>query len=483
MRCSGSVRHEVATRGGSRRPPRFSSIDSARAVASRRTRASSSPIVSSGTSVRRSAPSSRMPRVLSERSTAIPSARDPLTSMISLSGSRAPTEGCASTPSSSSWTPSIAPISSRASAASPSPVREQFPAALLEQRARAVDRREQTGRGTRRLEHVEGRVEPAEVEVAAVAGEQHRTGRERGQGLVRRDRDGVGAQGERGGGHVGMEAEVAGPGLVADERDAARVRELGDALDVRDDPEPGWLHQQDGARLRLGRQRRLDGLDRVAERNAPALVDRRGDPHRPGTESTRPAATDLCEQRETTTGSPSLATARQSAWLGCVEPLPVKRQRSAPKAVAASCSARCRMPALPRRSSAPPKYGVSLASSGSSPVRAGLRLWPGVENAVAPSRRNAATASSNGVSGTRHVPRRYASPRPPRGRRRAAGYEDFLLPLQLERDRAGGLLGLPGSVLGCDHGADLEAPDPHQPGLAVLAERDRERLGLPGGSA
>ena len=133
-------------------------------------------------------------------------------------------------------------------------------------------------------------------------------------------------------------------------------------------------------------------------------------------DSTRPAATDLCEQRDTTTGSPSPATARQSAWLGCVEPLPVKRQKSAPKAVAASRSACCRMPALPRRSSAPPKYGVSLASSGSSPISAGLRLWPGVEKAVAPSRRNAATASANGVSG--RATSRDAMPTPGR---RAAG--------------------------------------------------------------
>ena len=91
-------------------------------------------------------------------------------------------------------------------------------------------------------------------------------------------------------------------------------------------------------------------------------------------ESTRPAATDLCEQRETSTGSPSAATARQSAWLGCVEPLPEKRQRSAPKASAASCSARARMRLPPRRSSAPPCIGESAPSSGSSPISAGLRL-------------------------------------------------------------------------------------------------------------
>ena len=46
-------------------------------------------------------------------------------------------------------------------------------AALLEQRARAVDRGEQARRGARRLEDVEGCVQAVEVEVARVAREQH----------------------------------------------------------------------------------------------------------------------------------------------------------------------------------------------------------------------------------------------------------------------------------------------------------------------
>ena len=267
-------------RGASLRPPRFSSIASARAVASWRTRASSSPIVSSGTSVRRSAPSRRMPRSFSERSTAMPSASVALTSTISLSGSRAPTEGSASTPSSSICTPSIAPISSRASCASASARGEQILAALLHQRTRAIDGGEQAGRGARRLEDVERGVQAIEVEVAGVAREQQRAGRERGECLVRGDRHRIGAERERGGRHIGMEAEVAGPGLVADQRDPARVRELGDARDVRHDAEPGRLDEQDRARVRLGGQSGLDGLDRMAERDAAALVDRRWHPDR-----------------------------------------------------------------------------------------------------------------------------------------------------------------------------------------------------------
>ena len=77
-----------------------------------------------------------------------------------------------------------------------------------------------------------------------------------------------------------MEAEVAGPGLVADQRDAARVGELGDARDVRHDAEPGRLDEQDGARVRLGLERGLDRLDGMAERDAARLVDGGGDPDR-----------------------------------------------------------------------------------------------------------------------------------------------------------------------------------------------------------
>ena len=220
---------------------------------------------------------------------------------------------------------------------------------------------------------------------------------------MRRDRDRVGAERERGGGDVGVEAEVARPGLVADQRDAARVRDLGDARDVRDDAQPRRLDEQDrGARPARPRARpRCPPPGGPARRRAPRRPRARSTPAaRP--ERTRPAATDLCEQRETITGVPSDATARQSAWLGCVEPLPEKRHRSAPKAVAASPSARARNRMPPRRSSAPPCIGASLASSGSPPVSAGLRLWPGVENDVGASRRNASTASAKGVSGVRH---------------------------------------------------------------------------------
>ena len=149
---------------------------------------------------------------------------------------------------------------------------------------------------------------------------------------MRRDRHRVGAERERRGRHVGVEAEVAGPGLVADQRDAARVRELGDAGDVRDDAEPGRLDEQDGARVRLGLERGLDRLDGWPSATPRASSTAGATQTGREPESTSPAATDLCEQRETITGSPSEATARQSAWLGCVEPLPEKRQRSAPKA-------------------------------------------------------------------------------------------------------------------------------------------------------
>ena len=81
-------------------------------------------------------------------------------------------------------------------------------------------------------------------------------------------------------GTPGWKPKCAGPGLVADQRDAARVRELGDARDVRHDAEPGRLDQQDRARAGLGLERGLDRLDRMAERDAAPLVDGGSDPHR-----------------------------------------------------------------------------------------------------------------------------------------------------------------------------------------------------------
>ena len=80
-------------------------------------------------------------------------------------------------------------------------------------------------------------------------------------------------------GTSGWKPKWPGPGLVADQWDAARVRELGDALDVRHDAEPGRLDEQDRARVGLGLERGLDRLDRMAERDSARLVDRGCDPY------------------------------------------------------------------------------------------------------------------------------------------------------------------------------------------------------------
>jgi hypothetical protein len=77
--------------------------------------------------------------------------------------------------------------------------------------------------------------------------------------------------------------EVTGPGLVADQRDATTVGEVRDARDMRHHSEPGRLDEEDGARSGLGLERSLDGLDGMAECNAPLFVDGRRDPDGSGT--------------------------------------------------------------------------------------------------------------------------------------------------------------------------------------------------------
>ena len=47
-------------------------------------------------------------------------------------------------------------------------------------------------------------------------------------------------------------------------------------------------------------------------------------------ESTSPSITEACALRCTTTGAPSGASARQSAWLPCVAPLVKNHERAAP---------------------------------------------------------------------------------------------------------------------------------------------------------
>ena len=57
-------------------------------------------------------------------------------------------------------------------------------------------------------------------------------------------------------------------------------------------------------------------------------------------ESTSPSITDACELRCTTTGAPSGASVRHSAWLPWVAPLVRNHVRAAPCASAARISAR-----------------------------------------------------------------------------------------------------------------------------------------------
>ena len=99
--------------------------------------------------------------------------------------------------------------------------------------------------------------------------------------------------------------------------------------------------------------------------------------------STRPSTIDACELRWATIRVPSGASARHSAWLPCVAPLVRKNVRSAPKACAASCSARSYAVGDGPRSIPWMSCGMSAASAstpialrrpGSAP---GPPLWPG----------------------------------------------------------------------------------------------------------
>ena len=78
-------------------------------------------------------------------------------------------------------------------------------------------------------------------------------------------------------------------------------------------------------------QRGLQRLRRDAVRHAELRLVLAARPTSAGRrESTRPSITDACALRCTTTGAPSGASARQSAWLPCVAPLVRNHERAAP---------------------------------------------------------------------------------------------------------------------------------------------------------
>ena len=105
---------------------------------------------------------------------------------------------------------------------------------------------------------------PRRCRCAAVGDVQHRALRERADDLVRRREHRVGAQGERAGRQVGVEAEVRAPCLVDDERRRPRRGDLGAARDVGDHAVVRRRDEEHGTRVRRRLERPRERLGRDA---------------------------------------------------------------------------------------------------------------------------------------------------------------------------------------------------------------------------
>ena len=101
-----------------------------------------------------------------------------------------------------------------------------------------------------------------------------------GQQLVDARHHGVSSESHRVRRHVRVATEVGSPCLVDDDRHAGAVRDLDDAGEVRERAEIARLGDEDGAGVRIGGERRLDILNRDAERHARRRVQRGRKPAR-----------------------------------------------------------------------------------------------------------------------------------------------------------------------------------------------------------
>ena len=179
-----------------------------------------------------------------------------------------------------------------------------------------------------------------------------------------------------------VEPEVRAPRGVDDERDAVRVRDRRPRpADVADGAHVRRVADEDRGASRRARRGRPRGRRRsrrsggrgwrrppavptpVAARRAPAraastAVQRPGDDH----------------------PSPGRATASARAWLPCVEPPTLKRQRSAPHSRAARRSASATTPRDTFMVSSPAYSGTSPATT--CPTRSARCLCPGIVNGV-----------------------------------------------------------------------------------------------------
>ena len=197
-----------------------------------------------------------------------------------------------------------------------------------------------------------------------------------------------------------MEAEVARPGLVADQRDAARVRDLGDAGDVRDDAEPRRLDEQDRARVRLGRERGLDRLDRDgrARRRAPRRPQARSTPAATPRARARPRPTCASSARRSPARPRTRPRGRAPGWDAssrCPRSGRGRRRRRSRRAPRRARGSACRRAvvgaAVHRRVVREQRIGADQRA---------VALVAGRRERRRASRRNASTASAKGVSGS-----------------------------------------------------------------------------------
>ena len=198
-------------------------------------------------------------------------------------------------------------------------------AGRLDQRHRAVDRRAR--RAARR----------------AVAEVQHRRLGEAADDLVRARDDEVGARGERVLGQRLVEREVRAPGLVDDQRDAVRVRDVARAR-ARRRPRRSRSARRRSRRPRSGRRvsARVERLGRQAVRDAELRVElgrhERRAQARTGS-ARRSCSSARCAARPR--ASPRCASARQAAWLPCEAPLIRNQLRARAPGLGGQLAARC----------------------------------------------------------------------------------------------------------------------------------------------
>ena len=234
-------------------------------------------------------------------------------------------------PSSSTARPGIASIASRVAAIAASVSPSSSSPWTLGLAPGRVERAGEQAAGAGRFDQADAAVDDRRVDPAAAAEVQHRRLGQAADDLVGRGDDEVGAAGERVGGQVGVEVQVRAPGLVDDERHAARVGDLGEGGDVgagaevgrRDDhrrrPRPGVASSAAASESGV----RPWAMPSSGSSSGATKVGRM--PLR-----TSPSITEEWTLRWTTTRSPPWASAMQVAWLPCEAPLIRNQVRARP---------------------------------------------------------------------------------------------------------------------------------------------------------